>query len=361
MKLLNDGSEIRANRASGGRFTGRSAKDTARYAERAYKDAFGWSRDQTAGTLSSLMGESGTNLKGTSHNPDDPGVAGSHGIAQWNRERLSGLKSYAKKNKKDWRDEFTQIDYTVKELNSTHKHVRDKITKAKTAKEVSTIWTKDYEVPRNANAKAKQRHGYIDQAYGLLDGKPPSTAVSAYVEEEAETTPKAKRTGLGGFVDEVTGEITEKIDEAVGTPGRVASSIGKALPGPLGGIAGMLGGLITDKEKQASMTDAERAAEMQPKTITQRLFGDALPGAKLGAIAGGLLAGGPAGALIGGVIGQSINAMLQSMSSVNQYPDAPEGTTTSAGLGDFTSDDRFSGLGGTDVGTGGNDMKGGLW
>lgn len=87
------------------------ALDRAAYA-RAFFESKGYSPVQAAGIVGNLMQESTSSL-----NSGIVGDAGaSHGIAQWNGDRLRNLQGYAKSQSKPWQDFDTQLQFVHNEL-----------------------------------------------------------------------------------------------------------------------------------------------------------------------------------------------------------------------------------------------------
>jgi hypothetical protein len=76
----------------------------------------GWTEEAAAIAAGNAMQESGFNPNGPAGDPSIPG--GSHGVMQWNRDRLTALKAYAASQGKPWTDYDTQIDFLVKEARS---------------------------------------------------------------------------------------------------------------------------------------------------------------------------------------------------------------------------------------------------
>lgn len=89
----------------------------------------GWKPHQAAGIVGNLMAESSLRTKAI--NPGDASDGtDSVGIAQWNRERKTGLFQHAKKLGKDVNDLDAQLDYVDWELNNTEKPAGDRIRAA---------------------------------------------------------------------------------------------------------------------------------------------------------------------------------------------------------------------------------------
>jgi len=94
----------------------------------------GYTAPQIAGIIGRLQQESGQGLSTTVVGDRNlPG--GSQGIAQWNRERLAGLKKFAGDQ---WQDPTKQAEYLVHELNTSEKYAGNAIRKASTAQEAAT-------------------------------------------------------------------------------------------------------------------------------------------------------------------------------------------------------------------------------
>lgn len=88
--------------------------NNAAYA-RSFFESRGYSAEQAAAIVGNLMQESYSDLRtGAAGDPSVPG--GSHGIAQWNRDRLDNLKAFAVKQGKPWTDFNTQLAFVDNEL-----------------------------------------------------------------------------------------------------------------------------------------------------------------------------------------------------------------------------------------------------
>lgn len=96
-----------------------------------------------AAIVGNLYAESGfdTTVKGTA---DDKG---SVGIAQWHSERKRGLYNFAKSQGKDWSDLDTQLNYVLKEGQTTHKDAFSKMLNTKTVQEATMAFMNHYERP----------------------------------------------------------------------------------------------------------------------------------------------------------------------------------------------------------------------
>lgn len=72
---------------------------------------------------------------------------GSHwGLGQWDRNRYKGLQSFAKTKGKTADDPFTQLDYTVHELNTTHKKAMKAMSSAPDITGATRAFQNYYEV-----------------------------------------------------------------------------------------------------------------------------------------------------------------------------------------------------------------------
>jgi len=114
----------------------------------------GYPPHQAAGIVGNLMAESGLN---PNVRPGDNGTA--FGIAQWRGERLTGLKSYAAKQDKDWRDFDVQLGYVHHELENNERAAGDRIRAARNAQE-SNDGMIAFERPFGSNKGARYAHNY---------------------------------------------------------------------------------------------------------------------------------------------------------------------------------------------------------
>lgn len=145
-------------------------QDKIDYAYSAYS-SLGLDRDQIGGILGSMMGESGRSLNTSSFNPNDPG-RGSFGIANWNGSRWDGLEAFAAARGKDVTDYKTQIDYSVKELQTTEKKALDRVKEAKDAAAASKAFTNYYERPLASAANHTGRAQNATYALGFMSATP---------------------------------------------------------------------------------------------------------------------------------------------------------------------------------------------
>lgn len=116
----------------------------------------GWTKEQAIGIAINLQAESGFSTK--AHGDRGLVEGGSHGLAQWNGKRLSTLKNMYGN---EWDNLDNQVSYIDWELRNTEKLAGDRLKKASTVEEASSIITKDYERPARKEFKAKERIGML--------------------------------------------------------------------------------------------------------------------------------------------------------------------------------------------------------
>lgn len=97
----------------------------------------GWSKEQSAGIVGTLTGESGSNLDPHAFRKNDAGLGlNSEGMGQWNRERLSALQAFAKTQPGgDWHSFQTQLAFVDHELRNSEAGTGAKLAKATTVEE----------------------------------------------------------------------------------------------------------------------------------------------------------------------------------------------------------------------------------
>lgn len=123
--------------------------DRASMAMRYYQSR-GWTKEQAAGIVGNLLGESSLNTG--ARNPGD-GVDGSDsiGIGQWNADRSRALKKYAAENKADWRDFNVQLAFVDHELRTSEKRAAAALKNAATIDEATAAFV-GYERPQGWSA-----------------------------------------------------------------------------------------------------------------------------------------------------------------------------------------------------------------
>jgi hypothetical protein len=99
-----------------------------------------WSPAHAAGIVGNLSVES-PNLSTTAVNRGDArDGTDSVGFAQWNQERLTGLKAFAAQNKADWRDFNIQLGYVQHELETSESRAAAKLREATTPREAAAAF-----------------------------------------------------------------------------------------------------------------------------------------------------------------------------------------------------------------------------
>lgn len=138
---------------------------------------------QSAGIVGNLIHESRLNTGAI--NPNDAGQ-GKHsiGIAQWNRERLNGLRSYATNVRgTDINDFQTQLEYVWHELNTTHKSALKQLKETKSLSDAVHVINRHYEVSADSMGKNDPTHNAarrnrLGQASTLLQSQGYSHSIS---------------------------------------------------------------------------------------------------------------------------------------------------------------------------------------
>jgi hypothetical protein len=105
----------------------------------------GFTPEQASAITAHLNSESGLNPSAI--NPNDAGAGqDSVGIAQWNRERLQGLKDYSATRGLDWQSLDAQLQYVVHELNTTERGAGSRLRNAESLEDavVAFSWYERY-------------------------------------------------------------------------------------------------------------------------------------------------------------------------------------------------------------------------
>lgn len=133
----------------------------------------GYTKEQAAGIVGNLIGESNLNTGAVGDN----GTA--EGVAQWRGERLTRLKRFAASRGKDYKDFETQLDFVDLELQNNEKTAYQALKAAKTVDEATAAFI-GYERPKGwtpGNPRAghnyKGRLGYAAAMAGgdvVVDG-----------------------------------------------------------------------------------------------------------------------------------------------------------------------------------------------
>ncbi len=176
--------------------------------------AHGFTSAQASGVVGNLMQESGPGL-----NPTIVGDGGrSVGIAQWNGNRLAGMKAWIAARGKDWRERRQQLDYLVHELATTERTAGDAIRRSQTVEE-ATAAAIGFERPAGWSARnPRWGHGWgnrLAYARRMAAAAVPSPAPdTAIIEDRAERFRPALRTPPASRqqVDIGKGELRVTID-----------------------------------------------------------------------------------------------------------------------------------------------------
>lgn len=120
----------------------------------------GWTKEQAAGIVGNLLGESSLNTHAV--NPGD-GADGSDsiGLAQWNGPRARALKQFAADQGRDWRDLELQLDFIDHELRTSPSE-RKAFEALKNAADVTSAAEAFimYERPQGSDQGVRNAHNY---------------------------------------------------------------------------------------------------------------------------------------------------------------------------------------------------------
>jgi len=143
----------------------------------------GWTREQAAGIVGNLSGESSMNP--SARNPRD-GRDGSDsiGIAQWNSTRAIGLKNFAARKGTSWEDYQTQLEYIQHELMTNEAAAGNRLRLAGTPEQASNTFMRAFERPSNESmiTSGPKRAAAALEAMGLVGGTG-STPVSVTLDQ----------------------------------------------------------------------------------------------------------------------------------------------------------------------------------
>lgn len=123
----------------------------------AYLVGRGFSPVAAAGIVGNLIGES-TSLDTGAYNPNDPG--GSHGIGQWNRERLAAMRAYKDPSARDELER--QLSFLVSELGGPEKRA-NQLLRGATTLEQGVRGGLAYERPGNQEDAYRRRYAHAQQ------------------------------------------------------------------------------------------------------------------------------------------------------------------------------------------------------
>lgn len=172
----------------------------------------------SAAIVGNLYAESGldTTVKGAADQK------GSVGVGQWHSERKKGLYDFAKSQGKNWSDLDVQLDYVLKEGQTTYKNAFDKMRNAKTVEEATMAFMNEYERP--AEWAKKQSWGVRSKtALGLsgMQADPNFTAGKEFSAEDSFSGPEYNlgdaptMEGKSIQLDKSTTEVMEEPKEVV--------------------------------------------------------------------------------------------------------------------------------------------------
>lgn len=120
----------------------------------------GWSKEQAAGIVGNLLGESSLNANAV--NPGD-GADGSDsiGLAQWNGPRARALKQFAADQGKDWRDLELQLDFIDHEIRTSpsERKAFEALMNAKDVQSAAEAFIM-YERPQGSDKGVRNAHNY---------------------------------------------------------------------------------------------------------------------------------------------------------------------------------------------------------
>ncbi|MDX0180843.1 hypothetical protein GOC16_08255 [Sinorhizobium meliloti] len=120
----------------------------------------GWTKEQAAGIVGNLLGESTLNTHAV--NPGD-GADGSDsiGLAQWNGPRARALKQFAADQGKDWRDLELQLDFIDHEIRSSpsERKAFEALMNAKDVTSAAEAFIM-YERPQGSDKGVRNAHNY---------------------------------------------------------------------------------------------------------------------------------------------------------------------------------------------------------
>lgn len=251
----------------------------------------GFSDDQIAGIMGSLMQESG--LRPDAVNPRDPN-GGSFGIFQHNGVRLEALQRFAAERGRDVMDATTQWDFAVHELMTTERRARDRVLAAATRGSAADAWTRAFERPHPAHAMMERRQQYADvvaETWGVGTGdKEPKKAIDGKASRQHNAQHDGAReqggdggdgagvgTGVsgGGNLGDIGAGLQGVVDGAMGKAGNF-SAIGGLAGGLFGGVPGSVIGGVIGMALDSMTTESETLSNIS--TAIDGLFGGVATG-----------------------------------------------------------------------------------
>lgn len=131
----------------------------------------GWTREQAAGIVGNLAGESGFNTGAIGDN----GTSG--GLGQWHDTspgvgRFTNLKNFAANRGTAWTDFQTQLEFLQHELETNEKGAAAQLRLAGTPEQAAESFMRNFERPAAwaMQQSGPKRAGYALEAYGLASG-----------------------------------------------------------------------------------------------------------------------------------------------------------------------------------------------
>ena len=130
------------------------------------RENLGLSREQAAGVVGNLFQESGLNSKITNS-------IGAFGLAQWLGDRKQELKQFASSRGQLATDFNTQIDFIVREFQTTEKNALARLKNTSGLEDATTVVRKKFERPGEAEANDERRVAAAKTAFlgGLTESE----------------------------------------------------------------------------------------------------------------------------------------------------------------------------------------------
>lgn len=176
----------------------------------------GMSPNAVAGIMGNIQQESNFSL-GASGDKSIPG--GSHGLAQWNRERLFDERHFAAKAGSD--DAVTQAKFMLDEADRRSPGLKAKMNAAKSPSEAAAIWMNIYESPAAKYANLAGRQKYAEN---FAVGKVGKAGLMSRGGGGGASSPSSGGGG-GSFKmpDSKLGDVTAATGPSVSTTGQQAA------------------------------------------------------------------------------------------------------------------------------------------
>lgn len=117
--------------------------------------AAGYSHAQACGILGNMEQESGFRVSVEGFDG-----TGSYGLCQWLGSRKAGLRAFAKERGKPMSDPLVQVDWMLKELNTTERLAAGKLRACSTHASAALAFSRYYERPHKDYAHNDKRMKY---------------------------------------------------------------------------------------------------------------------------------------------------------------------------------------------------------